>query len=136
MFQPYAGGCACGAIRYEISNEPIFENHCQCLDCQKRSGTGHSSYLTFPRAGVTLTGQATIWSVAGDSGNQKLHAFCGTCGSPVYLSFAAMPDLFSVHATSLDDPGRFNPKAVTYSMRGYGWDQIDPAVQKFERMPS
>ena len=48
--RPYTGGCACGAIRYEISAEPIFMNHCQCRDCQRESGTGHGSYLTFPRA--------------------------------------------------------------------------------------
>jgi hypothetical protein len=47
MTMPYVGGCACGAIRYETSSKPIFENHCQCRDCQKRSGTGHGSYLTF-----------------------------------------------------------------------------------------
>lgn len=39
----YEGGCACGTIRYETTSEPIFENHCQCTDCQKRSGTGHGS---------------------------------------------------------------------------------------------
>ena len=49
MTKTYTGGCACGAIRYETSSEPIFENHCQCRDCQKRSGTGHGSYLTFPQ---------------------------------------------------------------------------------------
>ena len=47
MSKAYNGGCACGAIRYEISGEPVFMNHCQCLDCQRRSGTGHGSYLTF-----------------------------------------------------------------------------------------
>ena len=24
MSEPYTGGCACGAIRYEISTEPLF----------------------------------------------------------------------------------------------------------------
>lgn len=49
MSTSYTGGCACGALRYEAAAQPIFENHCQCRDCQKRSGTGHGSYLTFPR---------------------------------------------------------------------------------------
>ena len=116
MTKPYTGGCACGAIRYETSSEPIFENHCQCRDCQKRSGTGHGSYLTFPRrADVTITGEANTWRVAGDSGNEKVHAFCPTCGTPVYLTFAAMPELIAVNATSLDDPGQFNPQVVTYT---------------------
>src|SRR5688572_30210881 len=38
MSDVYAGGCACGAIRYEISGEPLFQNHCQCRDCQRKSG--------------------------------------------------------------------------------------------------
>ena len=54
---------------------------------------------------MTITGEATHWEVAGDSGNVKSHAFCPVCGTPVYLRFAAMPDLIAVHAGSLDDPG-------------------------------
>ncbi len=137
MATSYRGGCACGAIRYEASSAPIFENHCQCRDCQKRSGTGHGSYLTFPeRAAVTITGEASQWRVAGDSGNEKSHAFCPACGTPVYLTFPAMPELIAVHAGSLDDPGQFNPQVVTYGIRGQAWDSIDPSLQKFDRMAS
>ncbi|MGB3833962.1 MAG: GFA family protein [Mesorhizobium sp.] len=133
----YAGGCACGAIRYEASGEPVAQLHCQCLDCQKRSGTGHSSYLVFPsRADVPITGMATSWRVAGDSGNEKVHSFCPTCGTPVYLTFEAMPDLIAVHAASLDDPSRFEPQVVTYNARGFAWDTLDPALQTFGRMPA
>lgn len=70
-------------------------NDCQCRDCQRKSGTGHGSYLTF----------------------------------------AAMPDLFTVHAASLDDPGRYRPQAVTYTVRGYAWDRIDSLLAKFDKMP-
>ena len=136
MARIYAGGCACGAIRYETSSTPIFENHCQCTDCQKRSGTGHGSYLTFAqRADVKVSGTASEWRVAGDSGNEKIHAFCPTCGTPVYLTFAAMPDFFTVHAASLDDPARFTPQAVTYRARGHAWDRVDPALPAFDKMP-
>lgn len=136
MDKPFTGGCACGAIRYETKHAPIFQNHCQCLDCQKRSGTGHGSYLTFPaRSEMTITGKANEWQVAGDSGNMKSHAFCPVCGSPVYLTFAAMPDLIAVHAASLDEPGRFTPQVLTYSLRGLAWDVMDPALKTFEKMP-
>ncbi len=111
MSKPYTGGCACGAIRYEISAEPIAMNDCQCRDCQ------------------------THWDMVGDSGNVKTRGFCPACGSPVYLTFSAMPDLFTIHAASLDDPGRYEPQMVTYTVRGHAWDRLDPAVPKFERMP-
>ena len=135
MSTSWTGGCACGAIRYAISGQPLFENHCQCRDCQRKSGTGHGSYLTFPRAGVELHGEATHWDMVGDSGNVKTRAFCPTCGSPVYMTFAANHEVFTVHAASLDDPGRFNPQAVTYGVRGHAWDHLDPALRKFDRMP-
>lgn len=137
MAKAYSGGCACGAIRYETSSEPIFQNHCQCRDCQKRSGTGHGSYLVFPqRVNMKIIGNASKWSVTADSGNNKTHAFCSTCGTPVYLTFTAMPELVAIHAASLDDPGYFNPQAVTYSISGHSWDSMDSSLQAFERMAS
>ncbi|OOG68456.1 hypothetical protein BLJAPNOD_00332 [Ensifer sp. M14] len=135
MSKSYIGGCACGAIRYEISGEPIFSNDCQCRDCQQESGTGHGSHLSFQRDGVKLEGEATLWDMVADSGNVKTRAFCPTCGSPVYMTFAAMPDVFTVRAASLDDPSRYKPDAVTYGSRGYAWDHLDPTLPKFDKMP-
>ncbi len=83
MNQASTGGCACGAIRYTTPHAPIFQNHCQCRDCQRRSGTGHASWLTFAAAAdMAITGEATQWEVAADSGNVKVHAFCPVCASP------------------------------------------------------
>ena len=136
MTETYAGGCACGAIRYEIDAEPLLMSDCQCRDCQRISGTGHGSYLSFEgRDKVTLSGEAQCRDSTGDSGNVKTRAFCPTCGSPVYMTFAAVPDQFIVHAASLDDPGRYRPQLVTYTASGHAWDKLDPALPKFDRMP-
>ena len=136
MTRPYTGRCACGAIRYEAREEPIVQNHCQCSDCQKRSGTGHGSYLTFPRISeVTIAGEVSTWRVAGDSGNDKIHAFCPICGTPIYLTFEAMPEPIAVHAASLDEPARFNPQMITYTISSQAWDTMDRGLQAFARMP-
>ena len=136
MSEVYAGGCACGAIRYEIDAEPLLMSDCQCRDCQRISGTGHGSYLSFEgRDKVTLSGEAQCRDSTGDSGNVKTRAFCPTCGSPVYMTFAAAPGQFIVHAASLDDPGRYRPQLVTYTASGHAWAQLDPTLPKFDRMP-
>jgi hypothetical protein len=135
MSASYTGGCACGAIRYEIPGEPVASNDCQCRDCQRESGTGHGSHLTFLREGVKLTGEGKHWDMVGDSGNVKTRSFCAKCGTPVYMTFSAMPQLFSVRAASLDDPSRYQPQMVTYRVRGYPWDKVDPALQRFDKMP-
>lgn len=137
MTHAFTGGCACGAVRFETPQAPVFQNHCQCRDCQRRSGTGHGSYLTFPaRSDMKITGTVSHWEVAGDSGNLKSHAFCPVCGTQVYLTFAAMPDFIAVPATSLDEPSRFEPQVLTYSVRALPWDRMDPSLRAFERMPT
>jgi hypothetical protein len=136
MSKPYTGGCACGAIRYEIKAEPVFSNECQCRHCQQRSGSGHGSWMAFAsRADVTLNGEATEWDIAGDSGTVKRHAFCPTCGTPVFLTIPAVPNLFIIAAGSLDEPARYAPQVVTYASRAHALDRVDPGLARFETMP-
>jgi hypothetical protein len=132
----YTGGCACGSIRYAISGDLLAMNDCQCRDCQRKSGTGHGSYLTFAgRDRVSLTGQATQWDLVTDTGRPKTCAFCPTCGSPVFIVWPAAPDLFTIHAASLDDPSRYAPQMVTYRIRAQAWDRVDPTLAMFDKMP-
>lgn len=135
MTRIFTGGCACGAIRYEIAAEPIGMNDCQCRDCQRDSGAGHASYLTFARAGTRVRGDATRWSTTGEQGTVKSRAFCPTCGSPVYMTFPAMPDLFVVRAASLDDPGLYAPQMVLWTASAQPWDRVDPNLPTFDKMP-
>jgi hypothetical protein len=135
MNQAYTGGCACGAIRYEIDAEPVVSNDCQCRDCQRESGTGHGSHLTFLRSGVKVDGEAKAWDMVADSGNAKTRYFCPACGSPVYMTFSAMPQFFTIRAASLDEPGRYQPQMVTYRARGHAWDKLDPGLHMFDTMP-
>ena len=87
-------------------------------------------WSTWPSPSIRITRR-----VAADNGNQKDHAFCPACGTPVYLTFTDAPERIAVHAASLDDPARFNPRVVTYAARGYAWDTLEPSLQKFDRMP-
>lgn len=136
MSESHSGGCACGAIRYEAIGAPVAQVHCQCRHCQLRSGTGHSSYMVFAGAeAVNVSGETKNWMIAGDSGNMKAHAFCPTCGTPVFVTFPSAPQITALHAGSLDDPGRFAPEAVTYTSMALSWDLQDAALAAFERMP-
>jgi hypothetical protein len=135
MSKPYTGGCACGAIRYEVSAEPAVQGDCQCRQCQRQTGTGHGSYLTFVGAPVKVQGEATSWNVTGEGGTVKSCAFCPTCGSPVYLTFPAMPDIFIARAASLDEPARYKPQMLFWSAAAQPWDRVDPALTAFDKMP-
>ena len=110
-------------------------NECRCRQCQRDSGTGHGSHLTFSRVPVAITGEATQWTVVGENGTRKSRGFCPTCGAPVFIAFPDMPHVFVVSAASLDDPSRFRPEMVMWTGAGQVWDPLDPAVPKFDKMP-
>lgn len=135
MTTPYTGGCSCGALRYEITAEPFQQNDCQCRQCQVESGTGHASYLAFPRTAAQLAGAPSKYEFVGDGGTVKTRCFCAACGTPVWLTFPQMPDLIAVRAGTLDDPSRFQSQFVLWTAAGQGWDRLDPGLAKFERMP-
>jgi hypothetical protein len=109
--------------------------HCQCIDCRKSSGTGHSSHLAVPRPAFLLTGEVTIYDRAADSGHIVSRAFCAKCGSPIYSLNDAMPGLIFVRASSLDDLEVFKPQMIVYASRGASWDSLDSGLPRFEKMP-
>lgn len=134
MTQPFTGGCACGAVRFEVRGEPADMNHCHCRLCQRGSGTGHGSHLTFVDAEVTLTGEARHWIATGELGTRKSRAFCPTCGTPAYMTFPDMPGVFVVYAGTLDEPERFAPQFVMWVSMAQAWDSADAGIPAFEKM--
>jgi hypothetical protein len=91
--------------------------------------------MTFMRDGAKLTGVQSQWDITADNGKVKTRGFCPTCGAPISITYKAMPNVITIHAASLDDPARFKPQAVTYGIRAYDWDPLDPKLTVFETMP-
>ena len=108
----YTGGCACGAVRYEIAAEPIRGFYCQCRDCQRDTGSGHSAVAVFPSAALRLIGEASENLRNADSGAQKRKGFCAKCGSPLYNK----------------------PQIVMFASHGQNWDHLDPALPRLAGM--
>ena len=131
----FAGGCLCGAVRYESTMEPVAGGHCHCLDCRKSSGTGHCSHVVLPKPALTVSGATTGFDKETDSGNTVTRHFCPTCGSPVYSVNSGFPDLIFPRASSLDDPTVFQPQMRVYTKRQPAWDVMDDSLPAFEEMP-
>jgi hypothetical protein len=126
----FLGGCSCGAVRYQIDAEPVRAFQCQCRDCQKDSGGGHSSVFVFPRAALTIIGEAREIARSSDRGAIKRKGFCPTCGVAIYNKPDKVPDMIGIYVGSLDDATSFKPAAIFYAARGYAWDILDADVPR------
>lgn len=135
MAELITGGCLCGAVRYECRAEPQFAGHCQCRDCQKHTGTGHSSYLGVPADALSISGEIRHYDTTAESGSIATRGFCPICGSPILFKTNAVTGSIFLTAGSLDDPSLFEPSVVVFTASAQSWDHIDPALQRFPRSP-
>jgi hypothetical protein len=56
MNLPQTGGCLCGKIRYEITEEPQLVYTCHCVDCQRLTSSAFSMGIVVPDRAFRLTG--------------------------------------------------------------------------------
>lgn len=50
MKLPFSGGCQCGAVRYECSDEPMMMGLYHCREYQRSSGSAYVPWLALPKA--------------------------------------------------------------------------------------
>lgn len=137
MKTPFSGGCACGAIRYESKAEPLMMLQCHCRDCQRSSGGPFASFVVVPKeAFKLLQGSLRFYGSPSEMGGKTHRGFCADCGSPLMGHPDGVPHIVALRATSLDDPSWFNSQMDVWTCDAQPWDQMNPALPKFEKYPS
>lgn len=136
MTVPFQGGCRCGAIRYEVTAEPLATVNCHCRDCQYASGTGYSTVVVVPTAAFRLIqGTTKAYASLADSGNTVRRHFCPDCGTPLFGENVAKPEMVALKAASLDDPSGLTIAAALFTKSAQPWCPADPARPAFATMP-
>ncbi len=135
MTTKFTGGCLCGAVRYECLAEPMFMGNCHCRDCQKASGGAYEPVIGLPAGALKVTGMVKYHNTNADNGNTLSRGFCPECGARLLGKTSAMPDLAMITAASLDDPSQYKPTRDIFTASAQPWDQMNPALAKFPKMP-
>jgi hypothetical protein len=100
------GHCHCGEITFQAEVDPDALNICHCTDCQTLSGTAFRVNIPAPAEHfVLLSGTPKTYIKTAESGNKRLHAFCGNCGTPIY-------------ACAVDNPQSYGLRIGTITQRG------------------
>src|SRR5262245_56030753 len=127
------GGCACGRVRYELTEPPARMLNCHCRDCQRASGSAYAAILVAPAEGLRLSGELRYHAVTSERDTRIERGFCPTCGSPVAGKLGARPDLMLLQAASLDDPSLFSPQMNIWTRSAPPWDHLDPKLPSLDR---
>lgn len=130
-----AGGCRCGALRWEARGEPLFAGLCFCSDCRKASGSAFIPFMGFPAEALTFSGEARQVRSRSIRGTDAVRNVCARCASLVYGGVAGEDAQHTVYAGSLDDPERFRPTLAIFVRDRPAWVPLPPGLAVFETMP-
>jgi hypothetical protein len=130
----FTGGCACGAIRYECTAEPIATFNCHCRDCQRTTGSAFSPVVYLPAKDFKIIkGSPRYYPTSSEMGGENRRGYCPDCGSRL---FGGVTDEgHGILASSLDDPSLFKPQMDIWTSDAQPWDRLDSSLPQFEKYP-
>jgi hypothetical protein len=118
--------CDCGAVALHAQGQPISMFQCSCLNCQKASGSGHSSIVLFRRANVSVTGPTKSFVRPADSGASFTRHFCPDCGTTVFAVSSRAPDFAIVPAGMFAGQNDwYRPNQLIFARARAEWDLIE-----------
>ena len=135
MPAPYTGGCQCGAVRYEISAEPVAAYVCHCTECQRQSGSAFAMAIRVPNEHFRLTrGALKSFVRTAPSGRTMECSFCPDCGTRIYHVPEHFKDQKSVKPGTLDDARWVKPTHHLFVRSALPWVRIPDGVVAQETM--
>src|SRR5438309_1901385 len=127
------GRCHCGAITYRASVDPEKASICHCTDCQRLTGSPYRTSVPAPAETFKLlSGKPAIYIKTAESGVKRAHAFCPSCGTPVYASAISDTPSYSLRIGGLDQRASLPPRKQIWCKSALPWsaniEGISPKV--------
>lgn len=134
MTVKFEGGCLCGSVRFISTAMPTLTVHCCCKDCQKLSGTTHSTHSVVTADAFIIKGQTSSYEKIADSGNLIVRRFCPNCASPIYHTREGLAGKIILRTSSMDEPEHVKPDKIIYHRSAISWGYFDPTLPRFDTM--
>ena len=120
------GGCACDAVRFEIT-EVFDAGYSHCNRCRKQTGALVFAFVYVPRAAFNLLSGGLIaepWERLGQG------MICWSCRGPVCFDMGDR-DLLSIAVGRLDEPARVRPTFYQCVSSKLPWLEINDGLPRF-----
>ena len=126
------GGCACGAVRYRLTTDPLFTHCCHCLNCQRQTGSAFVINLLIEAARMELlAGVPQPVEVLRDDGSKQRIFRCPTCQVAVFSEYGR-PGVRFVRGGTLDQPDEIAPDVHIFTRSKVSWITLPDAVPAFD----
>jgi hypothetical protein len=128
------GGCACGAIRYQLTAPPLIVHACHCRDCQRITGSAFVINLWMESEAVVAEGlKPASYTLAGGTGKPHEVFFCPRCGVYLWSLYHGAPgDFRFVRAGTLDDARSITPDVHIFTRSKAHWLELPEGARAYK----
>lgn len=128
-----AGGCHCGAIRYEVDGDPLAHALCHCSDCRRHAGAPMVGWTMYLQAALGITkGAPRVY----ESSQHGRRHFCGNCGTGLfYFNAEVLPGLVDIQSATYDDPNAVPAQVHIQVAERIGWMERVHELPRHHRYP-
>ncbi len=117
-----SGGCLCGAVRYEVRDEPSASGLCHCAVCRKLTGSAFSATANWRRSQFQMVGELQTF---------ERRSLCPTCGSRLF--FLSDEDIEVFLGTLDSAPNDIKPTVEVWVARREHWLREVPETTLHDR---
>lgn len=128
-----AGGCHCGAIRYQVAGDPLTHALCHCSDCRRHAGAPMVGWTMYPETALRVVrGVPKIYK---SSPHVQRH-FCGDCGTGLfYYNAEVLPGLADIQSATYDSPDAVPARIHIQVAERIAWMEHAHELPQFQRFP-
>jgi hypothetical protein len=115
------GHCHCGAISFTAEVDPAKVIVCHCEDCQTISGAPFRAVVPAPAAQFSLHGQPRRYVKVAASGNRRVQAFCGECGTQLFAADPENPQSYNLRLGCIAERAQLVPQVQVWGQSAMPW---------------
>jgi len=132
MDEGLTGGCACGALRYQLKSAPFDAGWCHCRICQLVSGAPAMAFASVPAGDLAFTqGEDRLRRFRSSEFGRR--QYCGDCGASLTIQVDFQPETIDFPIVTLDDPGRIAPAFHIFRASKVGWFETADDLPRHDR---
>ena len=115
------GQCHCGTISFTALIDPAKVIACHCADCQIFSGAPYRAVAPTPVENVKLKGIPKLYIKTAASGNKRVQAFCGDCGTHLYAAEPEVPTMMNIRLGCINERAQIAPTVQIWGNSAMPW---------------